>query len=354
VAAYTSPPPRQGRNRNEPLVSSIFACGWQRRYSCARNFESLVKEINPMRLDDFDPNDVDVEDQRGSGGGGFNLPIGGGFPFGGGRLGCGSIALLLVIAVVFKVNPLSLLGGMPTQQPTLPGQPGTMTEERSAPASARGGAASCRVDQASLESCNALSSLDKTWAPLLASANVRFSRPKLVFYSQRGSSGCGSAQSAMGPFYCPTDRGIYLDTDFYAQLEQQLGASGQFARDYVIAHEFGHHIQNLLGISDKVHSLQENNPGGANRLSVRLELQADCFAGVWAARNRDRLEPGDMESGLNAAHQIGDDTLQKGAGQNPNEASFTHGSSAQRMQWLRKGLDSGRIEDCDTFSDMAS
>ncbi|MBU6269539.1 MAG: neutral zinc metallopeptidase [Sphingomonadales bacterium] len=305
-----------------------------------------------MRLDDFDPNDVDVEDQRG-GGGGFQMPIGGGgFPLGGGRLGCGSIALLLVIAVVFKVNPLSLLGGMPAQAPTLPGQPGTGGYEQAAPAAAGGGAASCRVNQASLESCNALSSLNKTWKPLVAEVGASFSRPKLVFYAQAGRSGCGAAQSAMGPFYCPSDNGIYLDTDFYQQLEQQLGAGGQFARDYVIAHEYGHHIQNLLGTSDEVHKAQEQNPGAANRLSVRLELQADCYAGVWAARNRDRLESGDMQSGLNAAHQIGDDTLQKGAGQNPNEASFTHGSSAQRMEWLKKGLDSGDLNACDTFADL--
>ena len=306
-----------------------------------------------MRLDEFDPNDVDVEDQRG--GSGFNLPVGGGgLPFGGGRLGCGSIALLLVIAVVFRVNPLSLLGGMPAQQPTLPDQPGTEVVSQPGPPSATGGAASCRVDAASLESCNALSSLNKTWAPLLAQAQVRFSRPHLVFYSQQGSSGCGSAQSAMGPFYCPADRGIYLDTDFYRQLEQQLGAGGQFARDYVIAHEYGHHVQNMLGLSDKVHQLQEDHPSSANRLSVRLELQADCFAGVWAARNKDRLEPGDMESGLNAAHQIGDDTLQSEAGANPNEASFTHGSSAQRMQWLRKGLESGELDACNTFTDAGA
>ena len=194
-----------------------------------------------MRLDDFDPNDVDVEDQRGSGG--FNLPIGGGgLPFAGGRLGCGSIALLLVLAVVFKVNPLVLLGSMPaqqtTQQPTLPGQPGTGAGGYQPSASAtRGGAASCRVDAASLESCNALSSLNQTWKPLLTGNGIRFARPKLVFYAQQGSSGCGSAQSAMGPFYCPADRGIYLDTDFYRQLEQQLGAGRAFARDYVIAHE---------------------------------------------------------------------------------------------------------------------
>jgi len=305
-----------------------------------------------MRLDDFDPNDIDVEDQRGGGGFGGFLPGGDGMPLFGGQLGCGGIALVVVLAVVFGVNPLSLLGGGGSvQQPTMPGQSGMAGSEVAGPVSAGGGAASCRVDQASLESCNALSSLNKTWAPLLSDMNVNPRRPKLVFYSRYGQSGCGSAQSAMGPFYCPTDRGIYLDTDFYRQMEQQLGASGQFARDYVIAHEYGHHVQNLLGISGKVHDAQERNPDSANALSVRLELQADCFAGVWAARNRDRLEAGDMESGLNAAHQIGDDTLQKEAGRNPNEASFTHGSSAQRMKWLRLGLESGDPRSCNTFSE---
>ena len=176
-----------------------------------------------------------------------------------------------------------------------------------------------------------------------------FSRPKLVFYAQTGRSGCGTAESAMGPFYCPSDNGIYLDTDFYRQLSEQLGATGSFARDYVIAHEYGHHIQNLTGKSGEVRADQERYPSRANALSVRLELQADCYAGVWAARNRERLEPGDMESGLNAAHRIGDDTLMKSAGRRPVEESFTHGSSAQRMEWLRKGMDSGNPQDCDTF-----
>jgi predicted metalloprotease len=211
---------------------------------------------------------------------------------------------------------------------------------------------SCSVDQASRESCNALSSLNKTWQPVFKQANVAFVAPKLVFYSQAGRSGCGTAQSAMGPFYCPEDQGIYLDTDFYQQMDQQLGATGQFARDYVIAHEYGHHIQKLTGVSDQIRSLQSQNPARANPLSVRLELQADCYAGVWAAKNRDRLEPGDMESGLNAAHQIGDDTLMKAAGRNPNEAAFTHGSSAQRMEWLRKGMETGDDNACDTFADL--
>jgi uncharacterized protein len=289
----------------------------------------------PMRLDDFDPNSIDVEDQRGG-----MLPIG----LSGGKIGCGTIVIALIAALVFGVDPSQMLGGLQEaqQQQAGPAQPqgGTTAQE------------SCTVDAMSKESCNALSSLNKTWEPLFKQANIAFRRPKLVFYSQAGRSGCGAAQSAMGPFYCPTDQGIYLDTDFYRQMAQELGANGQFARDYVIAHEYGHHIQNVLGLSDQVRSLQQQNPSQANQLSVRLELQADCYAGVWAAKNKDRLEPGDMESGLNAAHQIGDDTLMKNAGQRPMEAAFTHGSSAQRMEWLRKGLQSGNEDECDTFADL--
>jgi len=290
-----------------------------------------------MRLDDFDPNSVDVEDQRGG-----MLPIG----LSGGRIGCGTIVVALIAALVFGVDPTQMLGGIQEAQ---------QQQQQAGPAQGQGGSTAqeiCTVNALSKESCNALSSLNKTWEPLFAQANIQFRRPKLVFYSQAGRSGCGAAQSAMGPFYCPTDQGIYLDTDFYRQMEQDLGANGQFARDYVIAHEYGHHIQNLLGLSDQIHSLQQQNPGKANQLSVRLELQADCYAGVWAAKNKDRLEPGDMESGLNAAHQIGDDTLMKNAGQRPMEDAFTHGSSAQRMEWLRKGLQSGNEDECDTFADL--
>ncbi len=288
-----------------------------------------------MRLDDFDPNSIEVEDQRGG-----MLPMG----LSGGKVGCGTIAIALIAALVFGVDPGQMLGSLEDAQQPRAGQ-----------VQPQGGSTAqeiCTVDAMSKESCNALSSLNKTWEPLFQQANIPFRRPKLVFYSQAGRSGCGAAQSAMGPFYCPTDQGIYLDTDFYRQLDQELGASGQFARDYVIAHEYGHHIQNLLGMSGQVRSLQQQNPGQANRLSVRLELQADCYAGVWAAKNRDRLDPGDMESGLNAAHQIGDDTLMKNAGQRPSPEAFTHGSSAQRMEWLRKGLQSGNEDECDTFADL--
>jgi predicted metalloprotease len=170
---------------------------------------------------------------------------------------------------------------------------------------------------------------------------------RMALGGRGGQLGCGAARSAMGPFYCPGDQGIYLDTDFYRQMDQQLGARGQFARDYVIAHEYGHHIQKLTGMSDQIRQLQASHPRAANQLSVRLELQADCYAGVWVAKNRNRLEPGDMESGLNAAHQIGDDVLLREAGRTPNEESFTHGSAAQRMTWLRNGMNSMDDTVCD-------
>jgi predicted metalloprotease len=289
-----------------------------------------------MRLDDFDPNAIDVEDQRG---GGSRLPIGRG-----GQVGCGTLVIALVLSYVLGVDPGQLIGGLQQIQPP----------EQAGPAVAGGTdeSSSCTVDAGSKISCDALSSLNKTWQPLFKAANIQFARPKLVFYSQMGQSGCGAAQSAMGPFYCPEDQGIYLDTDFFGQMDRELGATGQFARDYVIAHEYGHHIQRLTGMSDQVRSLQSQSPRQANQLSVRLELQADCYAGVWAAKNRDRLEPGDMESGLNAAHQIGDDTLMKNAGRRPSPEAFTHGTSAQRMEWLRKGMETGNEDACDTFADL--
>ena len=291
-----------------------------------------------MKLDEFDPNAIDIEDQRG--GRGRAMRIGGR----GGQLGCGTILIALIAYFAFGIDPSQLLGGMEQIQPPAqqegPAQGGTTAAE------------SCTVDAASREACNALSSLNKTWEPIFAAANVPFSRPKLVFYSQAGSSGCGTAQSAMGPFYCPEDKGIYLDTDFFKQMDRELGATGQFARDYVIAHEYGHHIQRLTGMSGQVRQLQSRDPQNANRYSVMLELQADCYAGVWAAKNKDRLEPGDMESGMNAAHAIGDDTLLKNAGRNPSPEQFTHGTSKQRMQWLRTGMESGNEDACDTFASL--
>lgn len=298
-----------------------------------------------MRLDDFDPDNVDVGDQRGRGG--FPGLGGGGqgLAFGPGGLGLGTIVLLMAGAWVLGINPLSVLG-------LAGGNHAPGTTENTPTASGTDAASSCNVDKVSHESCNTLASLNTTWSAMFAAAHHPFSRPRLWFYSRNGQSGCGAAQSAMGPFYCPADHGIYLDTDFYREMDQKLGAAGQFARLYVIAHEYGHHVQALRGTSARVSALQRQQPDHANRLSVMLELQADCYAGVWAARNRDRLEAGDMESGLHAAHQIGDDVLQGEAGRTPQEASFTHGSAAQRMEWLRRGMETGDPARCNTFKEM--
>lgn len=298
-----------------------------------------------MRLDDYDDS-INVEDQRGRGGGIGGG--GGGLPFGllalvGSRFGIGGI-IVVVIGMALFGGLGNLFGG---------GQQGAIGSGQGAPG-AKSLAESCNVNAFSLESCNALASLNRTWQPLLAKAGVDDTAPKLVFYSQAGQSGCGAAQSAMGPFYCPTDQGIYIDTDFFTEMDKKMAAGGDFARAYVMAHEYGHHVQTLTGISEQVREAQQRNPSRANQLSVRLELQADCYAGVWAANNRAAIEPGDIEEGMQAAHQIGDDTLMKAAGRRPVEAAFTHGSAAQRMAWLKKGLESGNANQCNTFADMAS
>lgn len=288
-----------------------------------------------MRLDDFDSNSVNIEDQRGG-----RRPA----AVRGGKIGCGTLAIALIAALVFGVDPAQMIGGLEQmQQQTAPSQQGQAGSTASE---------SCNADEASREACNALSSLNKTWQPLFAQANIDFTPPKLVFYSQAGQSGCGAAQSAMGPFYCPADNGIYLDTDFFRQMDEQLGAGGQFARLYVIAHEYGHHMQNVLGMSDQVRSLQAQNPSRANNLSVRLELQADCYAGVWAGQNRRLIEKGDMEEGLRAAAAIGDDTIQRRAGQRISPESFTHGTSEQRMDALRRGFESSNGTACDVYLDF--
>jgi uncharacterized protein len=288
-----------------------------------------------MRLDDFDPRDINVEDQRGG-----MLPIG----MRGGSIGCGTIVVALIAALVFGVDPAQMIGGLQdVQQQAGPARPQVTPKSMSE---------SCNVDAVSRETCNALASLNRTWQPIFERSNIRFGQPKLVFYSQMGRSGCGAAQSAMGPFYCPSDNGIYIDTDFYREMEQRLGAKGDFARAYVMAHEYGHHVQTLTGLAGQVRRAQAQNPARANNLQVRMELQADCYAGVWASKNSDRIEPGDIEEGLTAASAIGDDTLMRNAGQRVNPESFTHGSSAQRMEWLRRGLESGDEDACDTFADL--
>ena len=201
-----------------------------------------------------------------------------------------------------------------------------------------------------------LADTEDTWTTIFPRMGMQYQAPKLVLFSDQVSSACGYNSAATGPFYCPGDRKVYLDLGFFRELDR-LGAPGDFAQAYVIGHEVGHHVQNLLGISGKVHDLQ-NRSGTtqANALSVLLELQADCFAGVWAHyadKYRSLLEPGDVDEGLRAASAIGDDRLLKRAGKRISPESFTHGSSEQRTFWLRKGLESGDIATCDTFSAAA-
>ncbi len=303
-----------------------------------------------MRLDDFD-RDINVEDQRGQsfGGGGGGGLLFGLLPLIGSRFGCGGIVVVLIIFAVF--GGLGNLGGLLSGDSAGPA-PHTQVQGRSAGGAAGGGAAAaCSVDAVTRATCNAFSSAENTWEQLFARSGERFAAPKLVFFSGRGQSGCGAAMSAMGPFYCPPDHGIYIDTNFFQELERKYRAAGDFAQYYVVAHEFGHHVQTLTGASEQVRRAQARaSEAEGNALSVRLELQADCYAGVWAAQNRQRLDPGDVEEGMTAAAAIGDDTLQRGAGGRVQPESFTHGTSAQRQAWLRRGLETGDPAACDTFS----
>lgn len=197
-----------------------------------------------------------------------------------------------------------------------------------------------------------LGDTEDTWSQLFKQAGRAYQPPKLVLFRQGIRSGCGDATSAVGPFYCPADTKVYLDLGFFDELRRKFGAPGDFAAAYVVAHEVGHHVQNLLGVSEKVSRAQAGkSQAGANALSVRLELQADCLAGVWGhfAQQRGLLERGDLEQALTAAHAIGDDTLQRNAGRSVTPDAFTHGTSEQRMHWFRQGFDSGDIRQCDTF-----
>jgi predicted metalloprotease len=296
-----------------------------------------------VRLDDFDP-DIQVGDEgnRGGGfGGGGGGMLFGLLPFVFSRFGCGGVVVLLTIAFFLGGNPLGLLGGG-GQAPSVQTGQGPV----------RGNATQiCTANPDRKAACDAFSSADKTWAAVLRQAGKTFTPPTLEFYDRNGQSGCGAAQAAMGPFYCPTDQSIYLDTSFFDQLANQYGAKGDFAQDYVIAHEFGHHIQDLLGTEQQVQQeMQQSDPTQANALSVRLELQADCYAGVWAGLNRDRMDPGDLQEGLTAAHAIGDDTLQEESQGRVVPDSFTHGTSTERMAWLKRGITTADPGQCDTFS----
>jgi predicted metalloprotease len=290
-----------------------------------------------MRLGPYDSSDIDVRSS--SGGGGIRRA---------GGIGCGTILIALIGAMVFGLDPMQTIGMVESvQQQTAPASTGgtsDLSEEEV-----------CAASEYAGEACAALASLNATWKAAFDRAGIAFERPVLDLYRDGAvnTEGCGSASSAVGPFYCPADKGIYIDTSFYDQLAQMSGTGGDFARLYVIAHEYGHHIQNITGLSAQVRQAQQRNPSAANSLQVAMELQADCYAGMWAGRNRERIEPGDLEEGLAAASAIGDDTLQRNAGQRINPESFTHGTSRQRMAALRLGLESTNDSACEVFFEGA-
>jgi predicted metalloprotease len=281
----------------------------------------------------------DIEDRRDDSGGG-----GGGFQFGGMHLGIGGIIILLILSVVFKTNFFAMLGGGGSPAPAshMEGQP------RSTPNTAKDAAEKPLVEFISF----VLDDTQKTWTEILPQqTGVAYRHAKLVLFRDYTQSACGGAQATTGPFYCPQDERVYIDLGFYDELKRRFGAPGDFAQAYVLAHELGHHIQKLTGIESKVRHLQQANPSAAKAYSVKLELQADCYAGIWAHSTQQRglLDPGDVGSALGAAAAVGDDRLQKMQTGHVNPESFTHGSAEQRTSWFRRGLDSGSIAACNTF-----
>ena len=282
-----------------------------------------------------------VEDRRGESGGGGGGG-GGGFGLGGRGIGIGTIVIALIGGAVFGISPLRVLdmlsggggGGVaPSSQPAATGAPANDRQTHFVRA--------------------VLADTEDVWTKLFQEKGMQYVPPKLDLYSGAVGTGCGTGQSASGPFYCPADQKVYIDLSFYTLMQERFGVSGEFAQAYVIAHEIGHHVQNQLHISDKVQEARERgSQKQANEMSVRLELQADCFAGVWAFHGnqaRSILEQGDVESALKAATAIGDDALQRQAQGRVVPDSFTHGTSEQRTRWFSKGLQSGQIEQCNTF-----
>lgn len=283
-----------------------------------------------------------VDDVRESGGGGggprLSLP--------GGRLGLGGVAIALVASYFLGINPmtvLNILGGMQGQQ----GDQVQRPEPSDAPAQDAGSRFVRQV----------LATTEDVWRGQFQAQGAQYKEPRLTLFRGSTPTACGQGEAAMGPFYCPADQRVYIDLDFYDTLKNRLGAPGDFAQAYVIAHEVGHHVQNLVGTSAKLEQARRRvSEVEYNALSVRLELQADCYAGIWAhdtEQSKGLMESGDLEEAMNAASQIGDDALQRGAGREVVPESFTHGSSAQRMRWFKRGFESGDMGQCDTFNTRA-
>ncbi|SMF94538.1 hypothetical protein SAMN02949497_1856 [Methylomagnum ishizawai] len=291
-----------------------------------------------MRLDDENESD-NVEDRRGEGGGG-------GFGLGGGGLGIGAIVLALGASYFLGVDPSMMLGLVrQAERQVEQHQPQQVQAHKPPP-----------DDDMARFVAKVLHSTETTWRGIFQDMDRQYLDPKLVLFTGATPTACGTGQAAMGPFYCPGDRKVYIDLAFYRDLKQRFHAPGEFAEAYVIAHEVGHHVQNLLGISGKVHAAQQHarSKAQANALSVRLELQADCFAGVWGRRAdslKHIIEPGEIEQALTAATAIGDDRLQQQAKGYAVPETFTHGTSAQRVRWFKRGIETGDIRQCDTFKE---
>jgi len=274
----------------------------------------------------------DLEDRRGaSGGGGFGMR-------GAGGMGIGGFLVLLVLSVIFRQDLFSIIGGE-----------GGVIE---APAPGAAPVQDSTEEPMVLLMSAVLDSNQAFWARTLPQYGSQYQRATLVLFRDATQTACGYGQSAAGPFYCPADGKVYIDLSFFEELHSRFGAPGDFAQAYVLSHEIGHHVQNVLGTSGQVQQAQQRDPRAANDLSIRLELQADCYAGVWAhlAAQQGILDPGDIEEGLNAAAAVGDDRIQRQATGRVSPESWTHGSSEQRMQWFRRGFESGRPDACDTFA----
>jgi predicted metalloprotease len=280
---------------------------------------------------------ANLEDLRGRTGRGISF--GGPVP----KLGCGGFVLLLLLSIVFGQDFFSLVGGGGDPGgPPAGVPPGQEAPISTSPEEER------LVDFVSF----VLDDAQETWSRIFARSGETYPPATLALFRDSVRSGCGYAESAMGPFYCPRDQKVYIDLGFYEQLQNRFGAPGDFAQAYVIAHEIGHHVQNVLGISDQVRRAQQGDPGRANEFSVRLELQADCFAGIWghSTARRNLLEEGDVDEGLGAAAAVGDDRIQRQGGGWVNPETWTHGSAEQRAHWFRRGLETGDLESCQTFA----
>jgi hypothetical protein len=341
--------------QNEGIASIVAGIGIVSR--------GAANEVHAMRLEDQQES-KNIEDRRGQGGG-FRFPgAGGPMTGGGGRGGFGIITtlVLLGLALLFGFDPRIILGGaapgggggggfeipLPRTQPT-----GGQASAPGMPRQGGGVLPGQPDDDAARFVSKVLATTENVWNQAFQSFGQRYREPKLVLFSGAVNTHCGTGMAAMGPFYCPLDQKVYLDLNFFNELKTRFRAAGDFAQAYVVGHEVGHHVQTLLGIADKVQQLKQQYPRQANAIQVRMELQADCLAGVWAHRAHRTgqiLEPGDVEEGLRAASAIGDDNIQRQTQGRVVPDAFTHGSSEQRVRWFKRGLETGDMQSCDTFS----